>query len=86
MSTFLAQASNAQNQAQQGDVAIIGMACLFPRAPDLRTYWQNIVSKVDAIGDPPEDWEAESYYDPDSVQNDRVYCKRLCIYLVAAGI
>src|SRR5262249_11959243 len=76
MSTFLDHASTTQNQAQQGDVAIIGMACLFPRAPDLRTYWQNIVSKVDAVGDPPEDWEAESYYDPDSTQNDRVYCKR----------
>ena len=39
----------------QGDAAIIGMACEFPKAPDLRTYWQNIVSKVDAIVDPPPD-------------------------------
>jgi acyl transferase domain-containing protein/4'-phosphopantetheinyl transferase EntD len=58
------------------DVAIIGMSCLFPGAPDLRTYWQNIVSKVDAVCDPPEDWEAEMVYDPDSRENDRIYCKR----------
>src|SRR5215831_3720378 len=35
------------------DVAVIGMACLFPGAPDLATFWQNIVGKVDAITDPP---------------------------------
>ncbi len=60
----------------QEDVAIIGMACIFPGAPDLRTYWQNIIAKVDAVGDPPEDWEAELFYDPSSTENDRVYCKR----------
>jgi len=60
----------------RGDVAIIGMACMFPSAPNLQTYWQNIVSKVDAITDPPEEWEAELVYDPDSHANDRIYCKR----------
>lgn len=60
-----------------GDIAIIGMACLFPGAPDLATYWHNIVSKVDAISDPPAgSWDAEVFYDPDSTSNDRVYCKR----------
>jgi acyl transferase domain-containing protein/phosphopantetheinyl transferase len=58
------------------DIAIIGMSCLFPGAPDVQTYWQNIVSKVDAISDPPEDWEAELFYDPASQENDRIYCKR----------
>jgi acyl transferase domain-containing protein/phosphopantetheinyl transferase len=62
--------------ASQGDIAIIGMACIFPGAPDVRTYWQNIVDKVDAIGDPPADWEAELFYDPDASANDRIYCKR----------
>ncbi len=57
-------------------VAIVGMACLFPRAPDLATYWENIVAKVDAVGDPPDDWEARLFYDPDSRENDRTYCQR----------
>lgn len=35
------------------DVAIIGMACLFPGAPSVRAYWENIVGKVCTIGDPP---------------------------------
>ena len=58
------------------DVAIVGMACIFPGAKDIREYWQNIISKVDAISDPPEDWEAERYFDAHSTANDRIYCKR----------
>lgn len=61
----------------QGEIAIIGMACLFPGAPDLDTYWQNIISKTDAISDPPADaWDPKIFYDPSSTGNDRAYCKR----------
>ena len=61
----------------KGDVAIIGMSCIFPGAPDLDTFWQNIISKVDAITDVPADrWDPEIFFDPDSTSNDRVYCKR----------
>jgi acyl transferase domain-containing protein len=61
---------------ERRDVAIVGMACLFPGAPDVQTYWENIVSKVDAVRDAPEDWEGLPYYDPESSENDRIYCKR----------
>jgi acyl transferase domain-containing protein/phosphopantetheinyl transferase/acyl carrier protein len=60
----------------RGEVAIIGMACIFPKAPNLQTFWQNIVSKVDAIGDPPEDSLTNEVYDPTSTANNRIYCKR----------
>ena len=47
------------------DVAIVGMACMYPGAPDLQTYWRNITSKVDAITDPPSDvWDVDVFYDP----------------------
>jgi acyl transferase domain-containing protein/phosphopantetheinyl transferase len=59
-----------------GEVAIIGMACVFPNAPNLQTYWQNIVSKVDAITDPPEDGLINRVFDPHSTANDRIYCKK----------
>lgn len=52
------------------------MACMFPGAPDLKTYWNNIINKVDAISDPPEGWGAEQYFDCDARSNDRLYCKR----------
>jgi acyl transferase domain-containing protein len=64
-----------QNQGPQDDVAIIGMACIFPGAPDAETFWENILNKVCSISDPPEDWQADIYFDPDSHANDRIYCK-----------
>jgi len=60
----------------RGDVAIVGMACVFPRAPRLQAYWENILAKVDAVGDPPPEWEAERYLAPEVEANDRLYCAR----------
>ena len=42
-------------------VAIIGMACIFPKAPDLVTFWCNILHSVSAIDEPSPDWEAWRY-------------------------
>jgi acyl transferase domain-containing protein/phosphopantetheinyl transferase len=56
--------------------AIVGLACLFPGARDLASFWSNIVQGVDAITDvPPGRWDA-SYYDAASSAVDRFYCKR----------
>ena len=61
----------------RGDIAIIGMECLFAGAPNLDSYWQNIISKVDAVSDPPADeWDPKLFYDPKANTNDRVYCKK----------
>lgn len=58
------------------DVAIIGMACVFPKAPDLDTFWRNICEGVDGITDvPPGRWDP-LFYDPASSAPDRVYARR----------
>lgn len=58
-------------------VAIIGMSCVFPGAPNLEAYWRNILGKVDATSDPPpESWDPDVYYDPEFSDSDRTYCKR----------
>lgn len=58
-------------------IAIIGMACLFPGAPNLDAYWRNILNKVDAITEPPpEAWDTDVYYDPSFSDTDKVYCKQ----------
>ncbi len=57
-------------------IAIIGMACIYPGAPDLKRYWENIVNAVDAISDVPEQRWAAGFYDPDSTEIDRFYCRR----------
>src|SRR5262249_21831643 len=54
-------------------VAIVGMACILPGAPDLETYWSNILNKVDAVGEvPSERWDWRQYYDPDRNAPDKV--------------
>ena len=63
--------------AARGGVAIIGMSCMFPGAPNVDAYWRNILGKVDAVTDPPpEAWDADVYYDPDFADTDETYCKR----------
>ncbi len=57
------------------DIAIIGMSALFPGARDLRSYWQNILNKVDAVHDAPDTW-AKPYFDPNSTENDRIYTRK----------
>jgi len=48
-------------------VAIIGIECVFPAAPDRHAYWANIVNGVDAVTEvPPERWDAAIYFDPDA--------------------
>ena len=64
------------NGAADG-VAIIGLACLFPGAPDVDAYWRNILNRFDAISEPPpEAWDTAVYYAPGVVDTDRVYCQR----------
>ena len=59
---------------QRGGVAIIGMAGVFPHAPDLNAYWHNIINKVDTITDvPPTHWRAEDYFSNDPSKADHVY-------------
>jgi len=58
------------------DIAIIGMACLFPKAHDLCTYWENILDKVDCISEiPVERFDWTRYYDSDRHARDRIYSR-----------
>ncbi|MFG2617246.1 SDR family NAD(P)-dependent oxidoreductase [Streptomyces sp. NPDC048507] len=48
------------------DIAVVGMACAYPGAPDLAGYWARILAGDDAVGEvPPERWDPALYYDPD---------------------
>ncbi|MGI9002886.1 MAG: SDR family oxidoreductase [Pseudonocardia sp.] len=58
------------------DIAIVGMSAILPGAPDLDSYWQNILAKVNAITEvPAKRWDVERYYDPDPSAPDKVYSK-----------
>jgi 3-oxoacyl-(acyl-carrier-protein) synthase/NAD(P)H-dependent flavin oxidoreductase YrpB (nitropropane dioxygenase family) len=56
------------SKRRAADVAIVGMACIFPDAPNLAAFWKNVVLGVDAIREvPAERWNAELYFDPEGV-------------------
>ncbi|MDE3074270.1 MAG: acyltransferase domain-containing protein, partial [Chloroflexota bacterium] len=57
-------------------VAIVGMGCILPGAPDLPTFWSNVLNKVDAITEvPPDRWDWRLYYDEDRNAPDRTYSR-----------
>jgi acyl transferase domain-containing protein/NAD(P)H-dependent flavin oxidoreductase YrpB (nitropropane dioxygenase family)/NADP-dependent 3-hydroxy acid dehydrogenase YdfG/acyl carrier protein len=48
------------------DIAIIGMACVFPGSSDLSGYWRTILGAADEITEiPPERWDVGTYYAPE---------------------
>ena len=58
------------------DVAIIGMACYYPRANGLAEYWQNILDRVQAVTEIPEThWDWRLYYDPNPRARDKIISK-----------
>ncbi|MDC0708551.1 SDR family NAD(P)-dependent oxidoreductase [Stigmatella sp. ncwal1] len=53
------------------DIAVIGMAGVFPGSPDLETFWRNIVSGKDLVGEiPRERFNWESFHG-EAVPEDR---------------
>ncbi len=56
-----------ESERPQVDVAIVGMACVFPGAPDVDSYWSNILAARDAISEVPRSrWNPDLYYDPEA--------------------
>jgi acyl transferase domain-containing protein len=60
-------------------IAIIGMACNFPDAPDLQTYWQNLQTGHCAVREvPPERWNLDQFYDSDHEAAGKMYTRYGC--------
>ena len=53
-------------------VAIIGMACIFPGAKDLGSFWQNIVAGQDAITEAPQ----TKHTVDNRLEVEKPYCNR----------
>lgn len=57
------------------EVAIVGMACRFPGAPDLTTFWELLRGGGVATGPVArERWDAARYYDPDPRAPGKTVC------------
>jgi len=54
----------AEPETTPADIAIVGMACVFPQAPDLESFWANVVHGVDAVTEVPKHrWDPTIYHD-----------------------
>ncbi|MFB6581758.1 SDR family NAD(P)-dependent oxidoreductase [Streptomyces sp. NPDC056402] len=59
-------AERAPRAADPLDIAIVGMACAYPGAPDLAAYWAMVLAGTDAVTEvPAERWNPALYYDAD---------------------
>ncbi|RIK49504.1 MAG: hypothetical protein DCC57_12720 [Chloroflexi bacterium] len=69
-------AGPAHPRAHPSRIAILGMACLLPGAPNLARYWENILAKVDAIAEiPPDRFDWRLYFDADRNAPDKIYSR-----------
>lgn len=62
-------------------IAVVGMAGIFPGAPDIDIFWNNCINKVDSSCEVPEErWivEPEFMYNPEPAP-DKVFSKRACL-------
>ncbi|MFD4987451.1 SDR family NAD(P)-dependent oxidoreductase [Streptomyces sp. NPDC058374] len=58
------------------DIAVVGMAGRFPDAPDLDTFWKNLVTGHDSVREVPrERWDVGPVFDTDRLAAGRTYSK-----------
>jgi acyl transferase domain-containing protein len=58
------------------DIAIAGMAGIFPGTHDLDLFWQNIIHKVNTIREVSRSrWDANKMFDPELRCRDKIYSK-----------
>src|SRR5512138_2595420 len=57
-------------------IAIVGLGCMLPDAPNPAAFWDNVLNKRYSITEvPPERWKVDDYYDPDPTAPDKTYSK-----------
>ncbi|NMO19735.1 SDR family NAD(P)-dependent oxidoreductase [Pyxidicoccus fallax] len=64
--TALSTAQKAEAPTDESEpIAIVGLACRFPKAPDAEAFWRVLQEGTDCVTDVPrERWDANLYYDP----------------------
>ncbi|MEJ2324592.1 MAG: SDR family NAD(P)-dependent oxidoreductase [Nitrospirota bacterium] len=61
-------------------VAIIGMSCYYPGAPDLKSFWENILARRKEFRRIPDRrLPMSEYYDPDPLVPDKTYASRAAV-------
>ena len=62
--------------SQYEPIAITGIGCILPDSLNVKSFWDNILSKKDSITEVPKDrWDTDIYYDPDPRTPTKTYTK-----------
>jgi acyl transferase domain-containing protein len=57
-------------------IAVVGLGAILPDAPDVASFWNNVVTNKSSIIEVPADrWNVDLYYDPDPAAVDKTYSK-----------
>ncbi|MFF6975658.1 type I polyketide synthase, partial [Streptomyces tsukubensis] len=63
--------------AAAAPIAVVGLACRLPKAPDAATFWANLRAGVDAVTDIPADrWDIDAHYSADRNAPGRTHQRR----------
>ena len=65
-------------EAPAGDIAVVSMACRFPRrSATPEQFWQCLLAGTDEVGEIPEDrWDLEAFYDEDPDAPGKMYARQ----------
>jgi myxalamid-type polyketide synthase MxaE and MxaD len=67
------RALQGQFDALNEPIAIVGMGCRYPGADGVEAFWRLLAGGADAVTEvPPERWDMEALYDPDSAVPGRM--------------
>jgi len=73
-----ARQTGAVRSSNRDHIAIVGMSGRYPKAKDLKQYWDNLMAGVNAIREIPANrWDIKPYYDPQPFTPGKIYCKWL---------
>jgi malonyl CoA-acyl carrier protein transacylase len=62
--------------APKEPVAIIGLGCVLPDAPDAKSFWDNVLAGRSSIREVPKDrWDPDLFFDQDKSAPDKTYTK-----------
>ena len=59
-----------------GKIAVVGLACRFPRADNPEVFWKNLCAGLDCITQiPPDRWDLQGFYSVDPGEKNKSFCK-----------
>lgn len=76
----LAQRQGDEQSGRPEPIAIVGMACRFPAAPNLAAFWRLIHLGRDGVVEiPTSRWDLDEFYDPTGEQPGKISVRRAAL-------